>query len=149
MSLSVCVLPSVPMNILAQHHHRTQGRSIVNETWIIVNHFNHKMTCWPSFLHVSKQKECRPPDFGTYNLGLRGICGYVIVVPWASRVYGICTLEAHGTADLYMYHDSISQCFPDSWGPLATAKTLVVLATMHTSSGGGRTSSRALRYLMM
>ena len=39
------------------------------------------------------------------------------------------TLETHGTADLY--HDLISQCFPDSWGSLATAKVLVVLATIH------------------
>ena len=79
----------------------------------------------------------------------------VIVVPWA--YLGICTLsvaicipkgeargntynstrrvqthtptEAHGTADLY--HDPISQCFPDSWGSLATAEALFVLATIH------------------
>ena len=32
-----------------------------------------------------------------------------------------------------MYHDSISQCFPDSCGgPLATAKALVVLAQPYT-----------------
>ena len=42
------------------------------------------------------------------------------------RVQTHTPTEAHGTADLY--HDSISQCFPDSWGggggggPLATAK---------------------------
>ena len=52
---------------------------------------------------------------------------HVIVVPWVSRVYGICTLsvvicipegeytlKTRSTADLY--HDSVSQCFPDIWG---------------------------------
>ena len=83
-----------------------------------------------------------------------GDSGYVIVVSWVSRVYGICTLSVvicipkgevregvhTATRRVQTIHPrnpwytwcvpcSISQCFPG--GPLATARALVVLATIH------------------
>ena len=60
----------------------------------------------------------------------------LVVVPWASRVYGICTLSKPCTwkplvqlTCTMIQLTNVSQTV--GGGPLATANTLVVLATMH------------------